>query len=180
MILRVFVSDLIVKRAKYGRVSYWVFGTLQSGLRVVISDYYHDLKEHIGCHIDVLLSFMRSPYYEQKIGIHNLIFSPEKYYSVELIDELLSKEEVVSARNEGVVVLTGEYIDSYTIPERWSPLPQRGSFQALFKEPSALKTEDGMFLLSPFHSRKAVSIDQIPSEVTMAGGLNLEAWRPSK
>ena len=95
---------------------------------------------------------------------------------MELVDELLSKEGAVSTGDEMVVVLNGEYIDSYTIPEKWIPLTQGGAFEVLFKEPSALKTEDGTFLLYPIHSRRAVPIEKVPQEVTTAGSLSLEAW----
>ena len=165
------MSDVIVRKDFY-----WVFGRLQSGMEVIIDDYYYDLREYIGCYVDMLLSFMRSPYSEQKRGIQNQIFLAEKYYSVGLVDELIRKGGGVSTGGESVIVLTGEYIDSYNIPEKWAPLTQRRSFKMLFKEPSALKTEDGMFLLYPFHSRRRVPIEKIPQEVTMAGGLKLEAW----
>ena len=161
---------------KYRDDSYLITGRLPSGMEVVIDDYYYDLREYIEQNVDMLLSFMRSPYHEQKIGINNLIFSSEKYYNVELIDELVNKEIIKPADDEGVVVLTGEYFESYDIPEKWAPLPQRGSFQALFKEPSVLKTKDGIFLLNPFHSRRSVPVERIPQKITMAGGLNLEAW----
>ncbi len=175
MILRVFVSDIIAKKDKHGFDYYWVVGRLQSGVEVIIDDYYNDLREYIGRHIDMLLSFMRSPYCEQKRGIRSQIFLAEKYYSVELIDELLSKEGVVSTSNKRVIKLTGKFIDSYTIPEKWAPLTRRKSFKVFFKEPSALKTEDGTYLLTPFHLRRRVPIEKIPQEVTMAGGLELEA-----
>ena len=113
--MKVFVSDVVVKWDKYGRESYWVFGVLQSGAEVIIDDYYYDLRECIGRRVDMLLSFMRSPYSEQKRGIHNEIFLPEKYYSVELHDELLRKEGGVSIGGESVIILTGEYIGSYII-----------------------------------------------------------------
>ena len=99
---------------------------------------------------------------------------------MEVVNELVREEIVDSADHEGVVVLTGEYIDSYTIPEKWAPLPQRGSFEMLFKEPSALKTEDGTFLLNPIHLKRSVPIEKIPKKVTMAGGLDLEAWMPNQ
>ncbi|MHA2186495.1 MAG: hypothetical protein ACXAAI_16010 [Promethearchaeota archaeon] len=126
----------------------------------------------------MLLSFIRSPYLEHKSGIHNQMFMPEKYYEEELIDELLSKEGIVSAGNKRTVILTGEYIDSYTIPEKWVPLIQRKVFQMLYSEPSALKTEDGAYLLYPWHSQRQVPIEEVPQEITMVGGLSLEAWRP--
>ena len=176
MILRVFVLDVIAKTDKYRSDWYRVVGRLPSGVEVIIDDYYYDLRECVGRYVDMLLSFMRSPYSELKRGIRNEIFLPEKYYSVELVDELLSKQGVVSTGGESVVILTGEYIDSYTVPEEWAPLPQRNSFKMVFKEPSALKTEDGTFLLYPFHARRGVPIEEIPREVTMAGGLKLEVW----
>ena len=179
--MRVFVSDIIVKKNKYdGSDYYWVVGRLQSGMELIIEDIYYDLREYIGRYVDMLLSFMRSPYCELERGIRSQIFSPEEFYSVELIDELLSKKGVVSTGNEMVVVLTGKYIDSYAIPEKWAPLTQGGAFETLFKEPSALKTEDGTFLLYPIHSRRGVPIEKIPREVTMAGSLSLEAWTPSQ
>jgi hypothetical protein len=181
LILRVFVSDIIVKKDKYGPPDYyWIVGRLPSGIEVIIEDIYHDLRECIGHHVEMLLSFIRSPYCELERGIHNQSFLPEKYYSVELIDELLSKEGVISTGNERTVILSGEYIDSYTIPERWVPLTQRKPFIFLFKEPSALKTEGGTYLLYPWHSTRRVSIEEMPKEVIMAGALRLEAWTPSQ
>ncbi|MBY9010437.1 MAG: hypothetical protein KGD74_11280 [Candidatus Lokiarchaeota archaeon] len=176
--MRVFVSDIIVKKDKDGYDYYWVVGRLQSGVEVIIENPYFDFRECIGRHVEMLISFMRSPYCELERGIQNQIFLSSKYYSVELIDELLSQNGVVSTGNERVIVLTGELIDSYVIPEKWVSLTQRKLFQLLYKKPSALRTEDGTFLLYPFHLRKRVPTEQIPLKVTMAGGLNLEAWTP--
>ena len=149
-------------------------------MEVIIEDIYHDLRECVGRHVDMLLSFMRSPYCELKRGLHSQIFSSEKFYSVELVDELVRKKGFVSTGNKRVTELTGEYIDSYIIPEKWAPLTQRKPFEILFKKSSALKTEDGTFLLYPIHSQRRVPIEQIPREVTIAGGLSLEAWTPSR
>jgi len=179
LVLRVFVSDVIVKKDKDGYDYYWVVGNLQSGMEVIIDDYYFDLREWIGQSVEMLLSFLRSPYSELQRGICNKLFLPFKYYSVELIDELLEEKGVVSTGNERVVILTGEFIDSYAIPKKWASFTQRDLFRVLYKEPSALKTEDGAFLLYPFHLRKAVPIERFPQEVTVAGSLNLEAWIPS-
>jgi hypothetical protein len=119
---------------------------------------------------------MRSPYLELQKGIHNQLFLSEGFYSVELIDKLLSKKGVTSEGNKRTIILIGEYIDSYTIPERWTPLIQRNSFQVLFREPSALKTEDGSYLLNLFHLQKRVPIEHFPEEVTMLGSLRMGAW----
>ena len=116
--MRVFVSDIIVKEDKYGPDYYWIVGKLQSGIEVIIKDVYYDLQNCIGHHVDMLLSFMRSPYLELQRGIHNQLFLSEEFYSVELIDELLSKNGVTSDGNERTIILIGEYIDSYTIPEK--------------------------------------------------------------
>ncbi len=178
--MRVFVSDIIVKHDKYYPDYYWIVGRLKSGMEVIIEDSHYNLKKSIGRHVNMLISFIRSPYSEMKRGIHNQFFLQEKYYSEELIDELLGKKEAVSTRNKRVTKLTGEYIDSYIIPEKWAPLPQRRSFKILFKEPSALKTEEGTFLLSPIHSRRRVPVEQIPREVTVLGGLSLQAWAPTQ
>ena len=170
------MSDVGVFEDKYHGDSYWIDGKLPSGLKVVISDYYYDLRECVGRYVDMLLSFTRSPYCEQKRGIQNQCFAPFKYYSVKIVEDLVDDGLVESAYDESVVVLTGEYIDSYTIPEKWASVPKRGPFQTLYNEPSALKTEDGTFLLFPIHSRRQVPVEQIPREVTMAGGLKLVAW----
>ncbi len=174
--MSVFISDIIVKKDKYGPDYYWIVGQLSSGMKVIIEDIYFDLRKYVGYHIEMLLSFMRSPYLELQMGIHNKLFLSEEHYSVELIDELLDKEGVISSGNERVVILTGEYIESYTIPEKWNSLIQRKSFKSLFKNPSALKTEDGTYLLYPFHSRKRFPIEEMSQEVIMAGSLRLEAW----
>ena len=176
MILRVFVSDIVVKGREHRFDSYLIVGRLQSGMEVIIEDNYHDLRKCIGRHIDMLLSFMRSHYCELQRGLDNQIFLQEKFYSVELVEELVKKEGVVSAGNKRVTELTGEYIDSYIVPEKWAPLTQRKPFGILYKQPSALKTEDGTFLLYPIHSQRRIPIEQIPREVTIAGGLSLEAW----
>lgn len=177
--MRVFVSDIIIKKDKYGPDYYWIAGRLQSGIEVILEDIYYDLRDYVGHYVEMLLSFMRSPYLELQRGIRNQLFLSEEFYSVELIDEFLSKKGVTSNRNERTIVLIGEYIDSYTIPEKWIPLIQRKSFQVLFRDLSALKTEDGTYLLNPIHLQKRVPIDHFPKEVTMAGGLRLEAWFPS-
>jgi len=174
--MRIFISDIIIKKAKYGSDYYWIVGQLRSRKRVIIEDVYYNLQEYIGCHVEMLLSFMRSPYLELKMGIHNELFLSEKYYSVELIDELLNTEGVTSSGNERGVILTGQYIDSYTIPEKWRSQIQRKSFKMLFKDPFALKTEDGTYLLYPFHSRKRFPLEGISQRVIMAGSLRLEAW----
>lgn len=175
------MSEIITKKDKYGPPDYyWIVGQLPSGTEVIIKDIFYDLHACIGNHVEMLLSFLRSPYCELQRGIHNQIFLPEKYYSVELIDELLKKEGVISIGNERVITITGEYIDSYIIPDKWVPLTQRESFKASFKEPSALRTKDGTYILYPWHSTRQVSIEKIPQEVLMAGVLRLEAWIPSQ
>ena len=178
--MRVLILDITVKKDKDGYNYYWVVGRLQSGMEIIFKDIYYDLRKYIGHRIDILISFMRSPYCELQRGIQNQIFLQETFYSVELIGELLNQEGIVSAGNEGVVVLTGKLINSYIIPEKWISSTQRKLFKILFKEPSALRTEDGAFLLYPFHLQKQIPIDQIPQEVTMAGSLRLEAWTPSQ
>jgi hypothetical protein len=70
----VFVSDIIVKKDKYGPDYYWIVGELQSGMKVIIKDIYYDLGNYISHYVEMLLSFMRSPYLEQKRGIHNPFF----------------------------------------------------------------------------------------------------------
>jgi hypothetical protein len=147
-------------------------------MEVIIEDNYHDLRDYIGYHVDMLISFMRSPYSELQRGIRSQVFSAESFYSVELIDELLSQRRLISTGSEKVTVLVGKYIESYHIPKKWAPLTQRKSFIVLFKEPSALKTKEGTFLLSPFHLQKQIPSERISQEVTMAGGLSLEAWLP--
>ena len=173
--MRVFISDITVKKDKYGPDYYWIVGRLRSGIEVIIEDIYHDLQKCIGQHVDMLLSFMRSPYIELQRGIHNQLFLSEDFYSVDLIDELINKEEVISTGDRRTVILRGEYIDSYTIPGKWTALIQRDSFKALFNEPSALKTEDGTYLLYPFHSRRRGSIEGMHQEAIIAGSLRLEA-----
>jgi hypothetical protein len=176
LILRVFVSDIIIKKDKYGPDYYWIVGVLQSGMDVIIEDIYFNLQECVGHQVEMLLSFMRSPYFEQQMGIHSQPFLTEKFYSVELVNEILGRDRNISSDNRRIVILKGEIIDSYIIPEKWIPLVQRESFKALFKEPSALGTEDGDFILYPYHSRKKFPV---PQEVIMAGVLRLEAFLSS-
>ena len=179
--MKVFISDIIVKKDKYGPDYYWLVGRLQSGLEIIIKDIYYDLHRYVGHHVEMLLSVLRSPYLELERGIHNKLFAAEEYYSVELIDELLKKKgfNPYSRDKRKRVILTGEYIDSYTIPEKWVPLIKPKSFKLLLKKASALKTGDGIFLLNPFHLRKKIPIEEFPRDVTIASGsISLAAWHP--
>ena len=69
------MSDVGVIEDKYHGDSYWIDGKLPSGVEVVITDYYYDLRESIGCYVDMLLSFIRSPYCEQERGIRSDLLS---------------------------------------------------------------------------------------------------------
>lgn len=78
-----------------------------------------------------------------------------------------------------VIILAGEYIDSYIIPQKWLPQIQSNWANFVLKEPPAIKTEDGIFLLYPFHLRKKIPIEDFPKIVTIAiGGVDLMAWYP--
>ncbi|MFX1240708.1 MAG: hypothetical protein ACFFA7_05615 [Promethearchaeota archaeon] len=174
--MKVFISDIIAKKDSYGADYFWIIARLQSGLEIIIKDLYYDIQRYVGKYVEVLLSILRSPYLELQRGIHSQ-FSSEEYYSVELIDELLERKNLNTRNHRREIILTGEYIDSYVIPERWVPLIEPKSFKLLLKNPSALKTNDGIFLLDPFNIRKKVPIEEFPREVTIAtGSITLIAW----
>lgn len=79
--------------------SSWIIGQL-SGLEVQIYNIYYDLQEFIGQHVELLLCVLRSPYLELEKGIINQPFSTEKYYSIEIIEELEEKADIISENNE--------------------------------------------------------------------------------
>ena len=176
--MRVLILDITAKTGGYGYSNYYeLIGKLQSGLEIYINSYHYDLKEYIGRHVEMLLCVLRSPYLER--GMKPQPFLPGEYYSLELIDELLKEKGQSPGTSERELILTGEYIDYYMIPEEWTPLITPRSFQLLLKEPSALKTEDGIFLLSPVHLRKRIPIEQFPQEVSIGTGcIDLAAWHP--
>ncbi len=177
--MRVFISDIIVKKDKYGPDYTWLVGRLQSGLEIIIKDIYYNLQGYKGQNVEMLLFVLRSPYLELERGIHNQLFLPEEYYSVKLIDELLKKKgfNLYSRDSRKRIILTGEYIEPYNIPKKWIPLITSKWHKSLLREPSALKTGDGIFLLNPFHLRKRVPIEEFPREVTIAtGSISLAAW----
>jgi hypothetical protein len=177
--LKVFISDINVKEDKYGPDYFWITGRLSSGLEIIITEFYYDFRKYIGRHVEMLLCVLRSPYLELEKGIYNQQFLSEEYYSVELIDELLEKKGFNSRDIKRDIILTGEYIDSYIIPKKWTSLIEQKYFKILLKDPSAIKTSDGIFLLSPFHLRKSVPIEEFPREVTIAtGSIDLVAWYP--
>jgi len=156
-------------------------GRLQSGLEIIITSFYDDLQRFIGKSVEMLLSVLRSPYLELERGIHSSYFATEDYYSVELIDELIKQKKInpISKDRRKRIILTGEYIDSYTIPEKWDNLIRPKVFKCLLKGSSALKTNDGIYLLNPFHTRKKIPIEKFPREVTIAtGSITLVAWHP--
>jgi hypothetical protein len=109
------------------------------------------------------------------------LFAPFKYYSIEAIEELKKKLGSISKSSKKSFILTGDYIDSYIIPENWIPHITSNLYKILFlrKKPSALRTEDGIFLLKPRHLEKRVPIEQFPQEVSIGtGSIKLAAWYP--
>jgi hypothetical protein len=176
--LRVFISDITVIRSRHDdSVYYELVGQLQSGLEIYVNSYHYDLEGYIGRNVEMLLCVLRSPYLER--GKKAQLFLPEKYYSIELIDELLKEKGQSPGTNEKEIILTGEFIDTYIIPEEWVPLITPRSFQLLLTNPSAIKTEDGVFLLNPLHLRKRIPIERFPQVVSIAtGSIDLAAWHP--
>ena len=179
MILRVFVSDIIDVKSKHELIPdyFWVIGQLKSGLEICINSYFYDLKEYIGQHVEMLLCVLRSPYMER--GWKEQLFLANDFYSVKLIDELIESKGFRRGDSKRQLKLTGEFVDSYIIPKDWVPLITSIFFKSLLNEPSALKTEDGIYLLNPTHLHKRIPIEEFPQEVTIATGcIDLAAWRP--
>lgn len=156
-----------------------IYGRLQSGLEIIIKNLDYDLQGYKGRHVEMLLSVMRSPYLELQRGIHSHLFKPFEFYSVELIDELLKQKGVTSRGDKEGIILSGEFIDSYIVPEKWISFKTSYSLKFLMEKPPALKTEDGIFLLNPFHLNKKVPIEQFPQLITIGtGSFTLVAWHP--
>ncbi len=178
--MRVFISDIITIKDRYDGPDYYhLMGKLQSGLVINIEDLFYDLRSYNGFHAEMLLIVMRDPYLELEKGINNQLFLPEKYYSFEFINELKRRNLLKSRSNWGSVVSTGEYIDPYTIPEDWLSLIKPNAYKVMLEEPTALKTEDGIYLISPLHSRKRVPIEEFPQKVSIAtSSIDLVAWNP--
>jgi len=178
--LKVFISDITIIKGKPHCTDYYeLVGELQSGLRIYVNNYHYDLKDYIGRYVEMLLCVLRSPYLELERGIDNQLFFTWEYYSIEVIDELKKKLGVNLENNRKNLILIGEYIDSYIIPEGWIFLIKPRSFQIFLKEPSALKTKDGVFLLNPIHLKRRLPIDQFPREVSIGTGcIDLAAWYP--
>ena len=179
--MRVFISDITVKKSIGGYFSYYeILGKLPSGLEIYIEDHHYDLEGCIGRYVEMLLCVFRSPYLELERGIdNNQLFIPWKYYSIEAIDELKKRMGGSAVNNKNRLILTGEFIYSYIVPEDWVPLVSPKSFQILLKDPSALRTEDGVFLLNPIHLDKKVPVEQFPREVSIGTGcIDLTAWHP--
>ena len=177
--MRVFISDISVKKNIYGNY-YEILGELQSGLEIYIEDNHYDLEGCIGRHVEMLLSVYRSPYFELERGLNNeQLFIPWKYYSIEAIEELKKKLGSSSRSSKKSLILTGEYIDAYIIPEEWIPHITTNLYKGLLllKKPAALRTENGVFLLDMVHLEKKVPIKQFPREVSIGTGcIKLAAW----
>lgn len=178
--MRVFISDITIIKGKPGCSDYHeLIGELQSGLKIYINSYHYDLEEYIGRHVEMLLCVVRSPYLELERGISNQLFLPSEYYSIGLIDELKKKQGVSVVNNKKKFILTGEYIDSYLIPEEWIPLIESEFFKSFLKKSSALKTRDGTYLLNPSHLRKRIQAEEFPREISIGTGcIDLAAWYP--
>ncbi len=178
--MKVFISDITIIKGKPHCTDYYeLVGELQSGLRIYVNNYHYDLEGYIGRYVEMLLCVLRSPYLEVEREIYNQLFLPWEYYSIEAIDELKKKLGVDIANNKKKLILNGEYIDYYIIPEEWVPLIIPRSFQILLKGSSALRTKDGVFLLNPVHLEKSVPSDQFPREVSIGTGcIDLAAWYP--
>ena len=173
--LKVLILDNVSK-SRFGYFAgYEIIGRLESGLEVYIKSYRDNLEEYINRYVKMLLCVTRSPYLER--GKKNQLFLPYKHYSIELIDELLSELSVSPVTNEKELILTGEFIDSYAIPEEWVPHVTSKFFRDLLTHSSALDTRHGIFLLSPQHLEKRVPIEEFPPQVSIATGLiELVAW----
>ena len=177
--LRVFISDIVVIKSKHELLPdhFWVVSQLQSGLEIYINNYDYNLEDYICHHVEMLLCVTRSPYLER--GWKERLFSSDEYYSIELIDELIEEQGFKRGDSRREVKLTGKFIDSYTLPKLWVPLIASNFFISVLKEPSALKTEDGIYLLDPTHLNKIVPIEEFPQEVSIAtGSIDLVAWYP--
>jgi hypothetical protein len=176
--LRVKVSDITAIKSKYDHsIFYELIGQLQSGLKIFLIDYDYDLRGYIGSYVEVLLFIQRSPYLER--GRTPQLFTPDKYYSIGLIDELVKEKGYSRGTNEKEQTLVGDFIDSYHIPEKWIPRIKSSFFLSLLKNPSALRTEDGIFLLSPVHLSRRFPIEKFPQKVSISTGrINLIAWHP--
>ncbi|KKN25523.1 hypothetical protein LCGC14_0883900 [marine sediment metagenome] len=75
------------------------------------------------------------------------------------------------------IILKGDFIQSYTIPENWDCLITDKADRAMLINLSALKTEDGIFLLRHVHTRTQSAIDKIPKPMLIGTGLiSLVAW----
>lgn len=178
----VLISKIVVKHGRHDLdyEYFHIFGRLQSGLEIWITDYGYDLRKYVGNHVDMLLSVMRSPYLEHQLGIKSNFLS-WAHYSIKIVDEvkneLAKKHGQLLKDDKNEIILRGEYIDSYTIPEDWDSL-LKGNDRNLYRDPSAIRTEDGIFLLSPIHLKKPSPNSEIPKIILIGTGLiDLAAWR---
>ncbi|MFX0040356.1 MAG: hypothetical protein ACFFAB_13545 [Candidatus Heimdallarchaeota archaeon] len=178
--MRVYISDIkVIEDKKYGGVTFCITGKLQSGLELKINDLFYDLQRYIGHYVEMLLCVFRNPYAEYKMGMINQPFLREEHYSIELIEELKKEKGLNSKNNREWILLTGEYVDSYNIPKKWIPLIKSKWFISILKEPSAISTNEGIFLLYPFHLRRRFPIENFPKNVSIATGcIDLVAWYP--
>lgn len=178
--MKVFISDITFEKVdRYGNVYSWITGHLNSGLDIKIHNYFYDLQKYIDHYVEMLLCVLRSPYLEYEKGLSNQPFSSEKFYSLELIGELEEKENLNSKDNGIIITLTGEYIDSFDIPQKWLSHIKSKWSKIIPKEPSAINTEDGIFLLYPFHLKKKIPVEMFPKFITIATGtIDLIAWYP--
>ena len=176
--MRVYILDIdVIEDKRFGGVTFKIIGQLQNGLEIKINDLFYDLQKYIGQYVEMLLCVLRNPYAEYKMGMIDKYFLPEEYYSIELIDELMEKKGFYSKCNTKRCILTGEYLDSYEIPEKWIPHMEPKWFKHILKNPSAIKTKEGVFLLYPFHIRKKMSIESFTKNVTIVTGrIDLATW----
>ncbi|HEC39896.1 MAG TPA: hypothetical protein ENI29_16785 [bacterium] len=182
--MRVLISSIEVLKDRYytDYEYFYIQGQLSGGLRILIEDYHFDLRKYVGQHIDMLLMVMRSPYLEHKLGTKSS-FLPEKYFSIKIVNDLkkeLSHKgyELNKSEPDREIILKGDFIHSYTIPEDWDRLITDKADRAMLINPSALKTEDGVFLLRRVHTRTQFAINKIPKPMLIGTGLiNLVAWR---
>ena len=144
-----------------------------------------DMKEFIGKEIDVLLSGFRSPITEYRImPENNSPFELEgEYYKFDMIEELERKMQektkkrdtkLISLKKLGnsALIIEGTYIPKYFPDPKWNHrklilFPDGGP---------AFDTEDGIFLLSPFHLKPKIPIEDFPKRFKMFLSLGLVDW----
>jgi len=146
----VLVKILDFFKDNYGLL--WILGGFRNGikLRIYCGSYYDDLYNLKDHSVDLLILAARDPYFEYlEIGDLSPFKIESEYYTLESARDFYQESNSNSRRKFGAI-LSGSFIEKFSIPKKWTAHIRTPYFLALMKSRAylpAFSTDQGIFIL---------------------------------